>query len=93
VEFSVGDVNERRDAAAEVQERMQLDRAFRFPEVCPRKHGETQIDRRRIEGIDGLFQLDGKLLAAVQPAGYRNQCMRQIGIDAPVSLFVGIGDR
>lgn len=92
VEFSVGDVNERRDAAAQIQKRMEFDRALRLPEVRPGKHGEAQIDRGRIESIDGLVQLYGKPLAAVQPACFRNQGVSQIGVNAPVSLLVGIGD-
>jgi len=62
-----------------------------FSKVCPGKDGETQIDRRGIEGIDGLIDLDAEVFVEIKTACYMDQGLSQVGVNPPIPLFVGIG--
>ena len=68
----VGDGHERRDVAPQVEQRVELDRRLGPAEAGPREQGQTEVDRRRIEGVDRLRQVDREGLVGVQrpaPAG------------------------
>jgi len=69
--------DEARDAALEVQERVQLDGAVAPAELGPGKERERQIDGRRVQRVGGR----------VDPA---RQVL--VGVDAPVAPLVGIGE-
>jgi hypothetical protein len=51
VHFAIGDVNECRNIAAQVQQRVHLDCCLATPESGPRKQCQAQIDGRRIQRI------------------------------------------
>ena len=70
---------------------MQLDGSLGLAEVGPRKHGETQVDGGGIQGVDGVLQLQTKILVHVEFAGGLNQRVGKIGVDAPVAHLVGVG--
>src|SRR5271170_1701551 len=60
VHFAVADVNKDRDIAAQVEQRMQFDRCFGAPKRRPWKDRQTQVDRRGVERVHRLFQIDAK---------------------------------
>ena len=91
VQLAVRDVDEARDAAAQVQERVQLHGRLGGPEMRPREDRQAEIDGRRIERIDGVGELQAKLLAGIGLPRLRDQPVRQLGIDAPVAQLVGVG--
>ena len=91
--FAVGDFDERRDVPAQVQQRMHLDGSLVLSEPCPRKKGKAQVDRRGVEGIHRMVQLYGQWIVDVEAAGDMNQHLGEVGIDAPVPVFVGVGQR
>lgn len=88
---SVSNANKHRDIPPQVQECVHLYGAFSFAKSCPRKQRKAQIDRGRIESVSGLLQVDADLLCGVHGPRQMNQHLREIGIDAPIASFVGVG--
>jgi hypothetical protein len=91
VPFAVADMNEGRDIAPQVQERMQLDSRFGRTKRCPRKHRQTQIDGGGVESVNRVFQIDSKGLVGIQPSCHRDQPLGKVAVDAPVASCVGVG--
>lgn len=91
VKLPVADINKRRYAAAQIQERMELDGGLGSPELCPRKDRQTEIDGGGIEGIDGLVQFDSKVVVDIESSSCVDKRVGEFCVDAPVSHFVGIG--
>ena len=82
-----------RDVAAQVQQRVQLDGRLGRTEASPREHRQAQIDRRGIQRIDGLGQIQPEGIVGIQPPCRADQALREVGIDAPIAPRVGIGQR
>ena len=68
VQFAVRHVDEARNVAAQIEQRVHLHRRLGRAEMRPRKHRQTQIDGRRIERIDRVGQIQTKILRGVQPS-------------------------
>jgi hypothetical protein len=90
VHFAVADVNKDRDIAAQVEQRMQFDRCFGTPKRRPGKDRQTQVDRRGVERVHRLFQIDTKGIVGVELASHADQSLREVGIDTPIPNFVRI---
>ena len=88
VEFSVGDVDKARDIAPKIQQGMKSDGPLCFPEVCPWKDGQAQVDRRGIQGVNRVLQFHGQRFLLVEFPGDADQMMGKIGVDAPVPHLV-----
>ena len=93
VGLAVGNMDERRDVAAQIQQGMQSDRCLGGAKRRPWKQGQTQIDGRGIQRVDGIAQLDAEAVVAVQLARPFDQERGQLGPDTPVAPLVGIGQR
>ena len=52
---------------------------------------EAEIDGGGIEGVDGVIELDAEAVLGIERAGDDDQRLGEIGIDAPIAPFVGIG--
>ena len=91
VHLSVGDVDKAGDVATQVQQRMQLDGSFALAKARPGKERETQIDGGRIERVGRLCQGHAEVVASIQLPGNVDEHLGEVGVDAPVSRFVGIG--
>ena len=91
--FVVGHMQERRNRAAQVEQRVELDRGFRGPERGPRKHGQTQIDGRSVQGKHRVVEIQSQVLVGVHRPCNANQLLRDIGVDSPVALLVRVGQR
>src|SRR6516225_8348265 len=55
--------------------------------------GQTQINGRGVEGVDSFLQLDAEGLLRIQPPCNADQALGEIGVDAPVTHGIGIGQR
>jgi len=93
VQFAIADVDEAGDVAAQVEQRMQLDRCFCRAKRSPRKHRQTQIDGGRIQCVDRLGKIDAKRFVHIKRSSYSDQALCEVGIDAPVSNRIRIGQR
>jgi len=93
VQLAIADVDEAGDVAAQVEQRMQLDRRLGRTKRSPRKYRQTQIDSGGIQRVDRLREIDTKRFVHVKGASYSDQALREVGINAPVSDCIRIGQR
>ena len=93
VHFPVGNVDKAGNVATQVEQRVQLDSSFLAAKLGPREQTQTQVDRCRVEGIDGLLEIDRQRLVDVQLLGAANQHLSKVGVDSPVVSAVGVGQR
>jgi len=87
----IGNMNEFGDIPPQVEQHVQLDRRLGGTEVRPWKKRQAQIDRRGIEGVNRRVQVDSKILVGIERLGFLNENLGDVGVDAPVPGFVGVG--
>ena len=93
VDFAMCDTHETGDAAAQIDQCVELDGSFVPPETSPREQCETEVDRRRIERVGRLIEMNPKLFVRIQRPCGANEYLREIGIDSPVAYFVRVRQR
>jgi len=81
VDFSRGDDHHGRNVSMQIQEGMEFDCPFAFPELGPREKGQTEVDGGRIQGINRLIQLDAEQIGGVKLSGFRNKDSSEVGIN------------
>jgi len=91
VNFASSQDNDSGEIAPQSQQRMQLDSRFAPSELGPRKQGQTQVDRGRVQGVGGLLQFGPKGFVGVELSGLLDEDVSEIGEDSPIALFVGVG--
>ena len=91
VNFAMCDADNNRDAAPQVQQRMELHGGFALAEFGPGENRKTEIDDRGIEGVDCPVELQSEILGCVQLSGRLNQHLSEVGINSSVSDLVGVG--
>lgn len=91
VQLAVRDMDKARNVAAQIEQCVHLHRRFRRSEMCPWEHRQAKIDGGRIQRVDGVLQVQPKVLTGIQLPRLGNQCLRQGRVDTPVSRLVGIG--
>jgi hypothetical protein len=87
------DADKRGDRAAQVEQRVEFHRCFGTAKARPRKQRQAQIDGGGIEGIDGGVEISADGFASVHRSSDGDQHLSQVGPDAPIMSFVGIGQR
>ena len=93
VPLPVGDLDERGDVPPQIQEGVEFDGRLPLPESRPRKEGEAQVDCCGVESIHRLFQFHGEGIVGVQIPGDPDQDLGEVGVDSPVAVLVGMGQR
>lgn len=87
--FPIGQDREGRDLAAQVELAVELDRAFGLAELGPGEEFQAEIDRSRVEALNGMLEselmLGGDGLATIQ------QVVEELLRDAPVAAGIGVG--
>ena len=84
-------MQERREVAAQVQKRVQLDGHLGRAKQGPKKHRQAQVDGAGIQRVGRVFQIDAKRLPGIQTTGDSNERLGKLGIETPGAHFVGIG--
>ena len=59
----------------------------------PGKEAEAQVDSSRVQGIDGVAEVDSQILVSVKLAGPSDEHLGEVGVDSPIAHLVGIGQR
>ena len=85
-----GHINIGRNAAPQIQQRVQFHGALAAVKFSPREKRQTQIDGREVEGIHGLGQFHSQRFSTVKVASGGHQDLGEIGVDPPVAMFVGV---
>ena len=91
VHFPVGNMDKTGNVATQIDQGMELDRRLASAEFRPREEGQTKVDGRGIEGVDRLIQLDREPILSIEFARVGDENVREIGIDSPVALLIGLG--
>ena len=89
--FSVRDVDEGRDVAAQIEQRVHLHGGLCALEVRPREHRQAQVDRRGIECVNRLFEFHIERIVDIQYTSTTNQNLGEVGKDSPIVNLVGVG--
>ena len=88
---SLPSLDERRDVATQVQERVQLDSRLGRAKRSPRKDRQTQVDGAGIQSVDRVVEIDAKRFCGIKTTGNGDERLGKVGVDAPVAALVGIG--
>jgi hypothetical protein len=91
VHFSVCYLNKIADGASQIEKGMKLDGAFVFAEDGPGEKRKTEVDRCGIESIDGLLEVQTKIIVGVESTSLMDEHLGEIPVNPPVADFVGVG--
>lgn len=70
---------------------MDFDGGLVATELSPRKKRKAQVDGCGIESVSGMIQGDAKIFVGIKLSCMLNKSLGKIGVDAPISGFVGFG--
>ena len=59
----------------------------------PGKERQAEVDGRGIQRVGSLLELSAEALGPVQPPRPGDQDLSEVGVDPPIAVFVGIGER
>ena len=93
VQLAIRDVDKARNVAPQVEQRVHLHRRLGGAEVRPRKDRQAQSDGRRVQGVDGIGQVQPQFFVDVQRPRLGDEPLGQRRMNTPVAPFVGIGQR
>jgi hypothetical protein len=68
VHMGAGDLDNCRNTASQIQQRMQFHSGLAVRPGSPREQGQTEVDGGRIQSVDNLFQLQTELVLGVEKA-------------------------
>lgn len=91
--FPISQMNKAGNGPAHVDQRMQLDRSLGGTESCPGKEAQAQIDGGGVQGVNALVEIMTQVFSGVESAGSSDQMLGEISVNAPVSRFIGFGER
>lgn len=90
VRFPFCNIDKRRDGTPQVEEGMEFDGAFPLSKKGPRKKRQAQIDRRRIEGVNRVLEIQSDVFVAVECPSLGDEDVSEVGVDPPIAPFVGM---
>ena len=95
VHLAVADVNKTRNRSTQIHQCVKFDGCFCRTKRRPRKQTQTQIDRGRIQRVNGCahqrFEIGTRCVVGVKRTSHADQMMRQIGKDFPWPNAVRVG--
>ena len=91
VHLAVADMDECWNSAAQIQQGMQFHRRLCCTKRRPIEQRQAQVDRRRIERVDRVGQIQAKIGVSVQFMRASNEQGRKVGSNTPIPRLVRIG--
>jgi hypothetical protein len=91
VQFSFGNLHKSGDRATQVEQRVHFDSGLVRAEPRPGENRQTEVDGGGVQGVDGVVEIESERLVPIHRARHVDEHLREIGEDAPVVRFVGIG--
>ena len=90
VNRTVGDTHEYWDWTVQVDLSVEFDRGFSAPKMRPWEHRQTQVDRRGIDGVNHLVQVEPVGVSRIQLASFADEDLSKCFVNAPIAVFVGV---
>ena len=81
------------DQTPQVRQGVPFDGPLALAKLGPEKPAQAPVAGCRVEGRDRRLQLQTELLVGLQASGFHHELLRPVGVDAPVSAFVSLGQR
>ena len=91
VGLAMSNPHETRDISTQVDERVKFDRGLVASELGPGEQLQAEIDRRGVQRVGGMLQLNAEVVGLIQSPRLGDQNLSEVGVDPPVSMLVGIG--
>jgi len=91
VNLPAGDNHHCGNTAAQIEQSVKFDSRLAPTKLCPREKRQTQIDRGRVQRIDGICEFESEGFALVEGTCLLNQDLSEVGVDTPVAYLIGIG--
>ena len=91
--LAVADVNESRNRATQIQQRVHLHRRFGAAKRSPVEQAQAQVDGGRVQCVNRRIQFQPRRFFGIEIACSQNQAHRQRVINMPVSLVQGTRER
>ena len=88
-----GDNDDGGKVALEGQQGVKFDGGLALPKRGPRKQRETQVNGGGVQRISGGLEFKAKGFIGIERGGLLDEHLGEVGEDAPVAVFVGIGQR
>jgi hypothetical protein len=86
-------LDEARDVAAQIEQRVHLHRRLGGAKVRPWKQRQAQVDGGGVQSIDRVAQLQAQAFVGVKLSRLGNQPVGELRVNAPIARLVGIGQR
>jgi len=97
VHLAIADMDKTRNRTLQIYQRMKLDGRLRGSERCPIEQTQTQVDRRRIQRINGRahqrVEIGARRFVGIKRARRFDQMVRQVCKHLPGSDAIGVGQR
>ena len=90
VHLAIRDMDKGRNITPEIKQGVEFDGSLGGAEPRPWEHREAQVYGRGVQCVGGLCEFHRKAVVDVQLSCRPDQAHAEIGVDAPVALFVGI---
>jgi hypothetical protein len=87
--FPISDVHKCRDWSSHIEQGMELDGGISAPVSSPWKERQAEIDSGGIQSVHGLVDVFVERLRRVEFTRPPDQVLGQIGVNAPVTCFIG----
>ena len=91
VHLAIPDMDKCWNGVTQVQQGLELDDSLGFANRSPVEQAETQIDGGGLQCVNRFLKNESQVLVYVKLASAPDQNRSQVGTDAPVTRFVGIG--
>jgi hypothetical protein len=91
VDPAIGDMHQHRDRSVQIEQRVHLDRALFLAEPRPGENCQTQINRGRVDRVNGAVDVDAERLVGIQLTSASDEQQGQVFIDPPIAGRVSVG--
>lgn len=86
VQFAVGNTYKTRDIPTQIQQRMHFHRGLGSAKWSPGKQRQTEVYRGGVQCINGVFEIQSKIVFGIELSRLRDQPLCKLGVDSPISM-------
>ena len=91
MQFAIGNVEEGRIISPQIQQGIQFNHDFGFTKTGLGKQRKTKVNGGRIQSINGTIELQSQSIVLIHGSCRLNESLGEVGVEALISLAVGVG--